>query len=100
MIDKLMDALNNGKITSHDLESAEKLFRFLADALQQTRVELAVQGYEPKIEQLIRARQMIPAIKEYRHHTNAGLKEAKDAVEAIGERLGVWKNGAWVDGAQ
>jgi ribosomal protein L7/L12 len=96
MIDKLMDALNNGKITSHDLESAEKLFRFLADALQQTRVELAVQGYEPKIEQLVRARQIIPAIKEYRQHTNAGLKEAKDAVEAIAERLGVRRNGEWV----
>ncbi|MCP4543168.1 MAG: hypothetical protein GY832_39140 [Chloroflexi bacterium] len=42
-----------------------------------------------KIEQLLREGQRIEAIKVYRQHTNIALKEAKDAVDALGERIGV-----------
>lgn len=91
MIDKLTDALNTGKLTTHDLEAAERLFRFLADALKETQVELAMTGFDSELERLVLARQFIDAIKLYRvRRPGTGLKEAKDAVEAIGERLGAF----------
>jgi len=39
-------------------------------------------GMQPELDRLIRANQLIMAIKHYRTITNAGLKESKDAVEA------------------
>jgi ribosomal protein L7/L12 len=40
-------------------------------------------GANPEIVRLLRANQKIEAIKVYRDATKCGLKEAKDAVEAI-----------------
>jgi hypothetical protein len=96
MIDKLLKGLEDMKITTADLESAERLFRFLADTIKETRVELEIQGYDNELEKLIRDRQIIPAIKLYRTKVpGMGLKEAKDAVEAMGEKLGVFKDRSW-----
>jgi ribosomal protein L7/L12 len=39
------------------------------------------------VEDHLRAGQKIQAIKQYREQTGAGLKEAKDAVEAMQQRL-------------
>ncbi|MBC8043781.1 MAG: ribosomal protein L7/L12 [Rhizobacter sp.] len=41
----------------------------------------------PEIEQLIRQGNQIEAIKRYRDLTGAGLKEAKDAVDALAKTL-------------
>lgn len=41
------------------------------------------------IEAAIRAKNKIEAIKLYRQRTGAGLKEAKQAVEAIAQRINV-----------
>lgn len=96
MLNKILDALNCGKLTTNDLEAAERLFRFLADALKETRVELEVTGFDPELERLIKEKQIIPAIKLYRQtHDGAGLKEAKEAVERMGDAMGVRKNGSW-----
>jgi ribosomal protein L7/L12 len=96
MLDKIIKGLDDCKITLHELESAEKLFRFLADAIKETRVELEVTGYDSQLERLIREKRIIPAIKHFRtSRPGMGLKEAKDAVEALGERLGVRVNNSW-----
>jgi ribosomal protein L7/L12 len=44
------------------------------------------QTWEQDILELIRANQLIEAIKRYREQTGVGLKEAKDAVEALQRR--------------
>ena len=95
MLDKIIKGLDAGTITLHQLESAEKLFRFLADAIRETRIELEVTGYDNEMERLIREKQIIQAIKLYRKNRQVGLKEAKDAVEAIGVRMGVRVNNSW-----
>nr|WP_293176156.1 ribosomal protein L7/L12 [Nannocystis sp.] len=46
-------------------------------------------GLQPELDRLIRANMKINAIKHYRTLTNAGLKEAKDAVEARMAELGL-----------
>ena len=43
-------------------------------------------GY-PDVVEAIRAGNLIEGIKRYRAHTNVGLKEAKDAVEALSRGL-------------
>ena len=43
-------------------------------------------GY-PDVVEAIRAGNIIEGIKRYRAHTNVGLKEAKDAVEAMARGL-------------
>lgn len=40
-------------------------------------------GITPEIRLLVSQGQVIPAIKAYREATGAGLKEAKDAIEAL-----------------
>jgi ribosomal protein L7/L12 len=44
-------------------------------------------GAYPDVVEAIRAGKLIVAIKLYREHTDVGLKEAKDAVEAIARGL-------------
>jgi ribosomal protein L7/L12 len=44
-------------------------------------------GSYPDVIEAIRAGNTIGAIKNYRAHTNVGLKEAKDAVEALARTL-------------
>ena len=44
-------------------------------------------GIDKDIEDLIRGRNMIEAIKRYRERNGCGLREAKDAVDAIAKRL-------------
>jgi ribosomal protein L7/L12 len=43
--------------------------------------------YDAAIEDLVRRRQKIEAIKRYRERHGVGLKEAKDAIDALEERL-------------
>ena len=43
----------------------------------------ATEGWMAEVEMLRRAGRTIHAIKLYREHTGVGLKEAKDAVEAL-----------------
>lgn len=45
-------------------------------------------GSYPDVVEAIRAGNIIVAIKNYRAHTGVGLKEAKDAVEALARTLG------------
>ena len=40
-------------------------------------------GVPPRVIELVRAGKTIDAIKEYREATGVGLKEAKDAIDAI-----------------
>lgn len=96
MLNKLISGLESGAITTVDLESAERLFRFLADAIKETRVELAMSNFDSRLEGFVRAKQIIPAIKLYRElHPGTGLKEAKDEVEKLGDLMGVRKNNSW-----
>ena len=44
-------------------------------------------GSYPDVVEAIRAGNIIEGIKRYRAHTNVGLKEAKDAVEALARGL-------------
>lgn len=44
-------------------------------------------GVDPEVVRLLRAGQKIEAIKVYRDATRCGLREAKDAVEAIESKL-------------
>ena len=46
-------------------------------------------GNYPDVVDAIRAGNTIEAIKRHRAHTNAGLKESKDAVEAMARSLGL-----------
>lgn len=72
-----VDAIVNGKTVSLPREAA---FGREIDA-----------SFDDRIRQLVEANQKIEAIKLYRERTNVGLKEAKDAVEAIerGENAGM-----------
>jgi ribosomal protein L7/L12 len=45
--------------------------------------------FDNRILELVRTGRKIEAIKEYRQRTGAGLKEAKDAVEALAARHGI-----------
>ncbi len=45
--------------------------------------------FEGRILHLLKQGQKIPAIKLYREETGVGLKEAKDAVEALGRQYGM-----------
>lgn len=92
MIDKLQDAIGKGTISHRDLEGAQKVFEFLAQALKETRVELEVQGagLDTQLVELVKNGQMIPAIKRYRELIpGSGLKTAKDAIEQMAVDLGV-----------
>lgn len=51
--------------------------------------EAAASDPDQRILQLLAAGQKIAAIKLYREQTNAGLKEAKDAVEALAAQHGI-----------
>ena len=42
---------------------------------------------DPQLLSLLQQKQLIPAIKRYRELTGAGLKESKDAVEALQRSL-------------
>ena len=44
-------------------------------------------GEHPEVESLIREGRMIEAIKLYRQRKNSGLKEAKDAVDALQRQI-------------
>ncbi len=50
-------------------------------------VQVPGPGEMPEVEDLMRQRRKIDAIKLYRERTGAGLGEAKEVVEAIGRRL-------------
>jgi len=47
----------------------------------------SVDGLYPDVVDALNSGQLITAIKLYRAHTNVGLKEAKDAVEALARGL-------------
>jgi len=51
------------------------------------------EGLEGDLLQRLGAGKKIDAIKLYRQHTGAGLKQAKQAVEALGQRHGVTVSG-------
>ncbi len=46
-------------------------------------------GFEGRLLNLLRAGQKIEAIKEYRQRTGAGLRDAKESVEALAARNGI-----------
>jgi ribosomal protein L7/L12 len=52
------------------------------------------EDFEPQLLSLLEQGQKIRAIKVYRERTGVGLKEAKDAVEALGRRHGIVPKGA------
>ena len=54
----------------------------------------AGEDFEPELLSLLEQGQKIRAIKVYRDRTGVGLKEAKDAVEALGRRHGIVPKGA------
>src|SRR4051812_46719261 len=49
--------------------------------------------FEAELLALLRQGKKIPAIKQYREHTGVGLKEAKDAVEALAARHNIAAGG-------
>ena len=49
--------------------------------------------FEKQILGLMKGQKKIEAIKLYRKNTGCGLKEAKDAVEALGARYGIESKG-------
>ena len=55
----------------------------------ETSASDAGSSWEPRILELMRGGQKIEAIKIYRTETGAGLKEAKDAVEALARQHGI-----------
>lgn len=55
----------------------------LAELREQTRP-----GIIPEIRALVEQGELIRAIKAYREETGAGLKEAKDAIDALAEGRG------------
>ena len=57
------------------------------------------EGFEGEVLRLLGAGKKIPAIKLYRERTGVGLKEAKDAVEALGEKHGLVVRGSGCLGA-
>lgn len=61
----------------------------MAGASEATGLEAVPDPLERKILSVFATRGKIAAIKEFREHTGAGLKEAKDAVELLAERYGV-----------
>ncbi len=56
-------------------------------------------GLDDEVLSLLRRGQKIGAIKLYREQTGAGLKEAKDAVEALARQHGIQATGAGCGGA-
>jgi len=61
---------------------------FLCKHLGLTFSENAYQTDDPRIVDALRRNNMIEAIKLYREQTGLGLKDAKDAVEEMKQRLG------------
>lgn len=51
---------------------------------------------DPRLRELLAAGKKIHAIKRYRELTGAGLKEAKDAVDALDRRYGGGSPGPWL----
>ena len=62
---------------------------FLYKHLSLTFVPEINPGDDPRVIEQIKKGNMIEAIKIYRELTNAGLAEAKDAVEKLQGRLGI-----------
>ena len=62
---------------------------FLYKHLGLTFVPETNPGDDPRVIEQIKKGNMIEAIKIYRELTNAGLAEAKDAVEKLQGRLGI-----------
>jgi hypothetical protein len=54
---------------------------------------------EGRVLRLVQQGQKIPAIKLYREETGAGLKEAKESVEALGRQYGLNVGGSGCAGA-
>ncbi len=53
---------------------------------------------EQEVRSLLDQGKKIEAVKVYKHHTGSGLKDAKDAVEALAKRHGITVKGAWCSG--
>lgn len=77
--------------TGHDLASANRFIEQLQTAIESGNADHVGDGQvnRDEIERLLKSGEKIAAIKLYRDSTGAGLKEAKDAVEDIGESVGI-----------
>ena len=67
----------------------EARLEFLYRHLGVTFVEDARPADDPRVIEALKANNMLEAIKFYRMATNAGLEEARSAVEEIRARLGI-----------
>ncbi len=65
----------------------ERLTQFLLDQLKLEFTDNNPEGFiTPEIAELVRKGNTLEAIKLYREHTGAGLKEAKDAIDRMAAR--------------
>ncbi len=86
--------LGLGRVGGHD-EELRRVARRQADierkldlVLDQLGITVPEERF-PEVERLLGERKLIPAVKEYRERTGAGLAEAKNAVEEIAHRRGL-----------
>lgn len=77
--------------TGHGLRESKAIIEALEAGKLTSPATVAVDGRvdEAKIVALLRENQFIQAIKAYREATGLGLKESKQAVEAIAARYGI-----------
>jgi large subunit ribosomal protein L7/L12 len=75
----------------HEVRRLTELVNVLArrTGLGQLEAAAAGEGGYPDVLAALDGGKLIEAIKLYRAHTNCGLKEAKDAVEALARARGI-----------
>lgn len=103
---EILDALRRGgkieaiklyrESTGHDLRTAKEFIEELQAALESESIEPPAaespEDTRAEIERLLKAGEKLSAIRLYREATGSGLKDAKDAVEAIAEEIGLPKS--------
>ena len=85
--------------TGSGLAEAKSAVEAMAAVLQTARKNLDAEGLSPnslegQIIALLRARKKIEAIRIFRHMSGCGLKDSKDAVEALAVKHGINPKGA------
>jgi ribosomal protein L7/L12 len=85
--------------TGADLLTAKQFIESLQVALETGKNPdhlggTASNDYQAEVVRLLQAGSKIPAVRVYRNATGCGLKQAKEAVEAIAEEKGIESKGA------
>jgi large subunit ribosomal protein L7/L12 len=77
------------EVTGADLAEATKMVEAIARNAPPSQQGVTDAAFEDEIVGLLQGEKTLEAVKRYRKRTGLGLKEARDAVEALAARRGV-----------